>query len=261
MAVGKNRKLGKKGRKKKTIDPFLKKDWYTIQAPNIFPNRDVGQTLCTRTQGTKIASEQLKGRIFEVNLADLNSSENDAYRKIKLRCEDVQGDRLLTNFHGMDFTRDKACSLIKKWQSLIEARADVKTTDGYTLRMFSIAFTAKRPNQIKKTWYAGKGQIRQIRKKMVDIMTAEASKCDLKELVAKFIPETIGKDIERECAGIFPLQNCFVRKVKVLKQPKFDLVKLMELHGESERGDVGAAVDRVDPAVQEETIAGSGGRY
>mmetsp|Transcript_1220 Transcript_1220/g.1434 ORF Transcript_1220/g.1434 Transcript_1220/m.1434 type:complete len:230 (-) Transcript_1220:600-1289(-) len=197
MAVGKNRKLGKKGRKVRRVDPFTKKEWYIIQAPNMFPKRDVGQTLVTRTQGTKIASEALKGRIFEISLADLNAtdkpSENDSYRKIRLKCEDVQGNRLLTNFHGMDLTRDKQCSLIKKWQSLIEARADVKTTDGYTLRMFCIAFTQKRPNQIKKTWYAQAGQIRQIRKKMVDIMTAEASKCDLKDLVAKFIPETIGK--------------------------------------------------------------------
>lgn len=265
MAVGKNRKLGKKGAKKRRVDPFLKKDWYIIQAPNMFVRRDVGQTLCTRTQGTKIASESLKGRIFEINLADLNSidkpSENDAYRKVKLKCEDVQGNKLLTNFYGMDLTRDKQCSLIKKWQSLIEARADVKTTDGYTLRMFSIAFTQKRPNQIKKTWYAQAGQIRQIRKKMVDIMTAEASKCDLKELVAKFIPETIGKDIEKECAGIFPLQNCYIRKVKVLQQPKFDILRFMELHGEGGRGDVGAKVDRVDPTVEETTVAGSGGRY
>lgn len=265
MAVGKNRKLGKKARQKRRIDPFLKKDWYIIQAPNMFVKRDIGQTLCTRTQGTKIASEALKGRVFEVNLADLNSvdkpSENDAYRKIKLKCEDVQGNRLLTNFHGMDLTRDKGCSLIKKWQSLIEARADVKTTDGYTLRMFCIAFTKKRDNQIKKTYYAQSGQIRQIRKKMVDIMTAEATKCDLKELVAKFIPETIGKDIEKDCAGIFPLQNCYVRKVKVLKTPKFDLVKLMELHGEGGRGDTGAKVDRVNPAVEEDKVAGAGGRY
>lgn len=261
MAVGKNRKLGKKGRKKKAVDPFTKKDWYIIQAPNMFIKRDIGQTLCTRTQGTKIASESLKGRVFEVNLGDLNENESDAYRKIRLRCEDVQGDKLLTTFHGMDLTRDKACSLIKKWQSLIEARVDVKTTDGYTLRMFCIAFTQKRPNQIKKTWYAQAGQIRQIRKKMVDIMTNEATKCDLKELVAKFVPETISKDIERECAGIYPLQNCFIRKVKVLKTPKFDLVKLMELHGEDKKGDVGAKVEREKPIVEETTVAGSGGRY
>jgi hypothetical protein len=34
----------------------------------------------------------------------------------------------------------------------------------------------------------------------------EAASCDLKDLVAKFIPEAIGKDIEKACQGIYPLQ-------------------------------------------------------
>jgi small subunit ribosomal protein S3Ae len=42
-------------------------------------------------------------------------------------------------------------------------------------------------------------QIRTIRRKMVEIMAREASSCDLKDLVAKFIPEAIGKDIEKAC--------------------------------------------------------------
>jgi len=46
--------------------------------------------------------------------------------------------------------------------------------------------------QVKRTCYAQSSQIRQIRKKMVEIMTREASSCDLKELVSKFIPESIG---------------------------------------------------------------------
>lgn len=45
---------------------------------------------------------------------------------------------------------------------------------------------------MKKTAYAQSSQIRQIRKKMVEIMSREASSCDLKELVGKFIPEAIG---------------------------------------------------------------------
>ncbi|MCD7453451.1 40S ribosomal protein S3-1 [Datura stramonium] len=252
MAVGKNKRIskGKKGGKKKAADPYAKKDWYDIKAPSVFEIKNVGKTLVTRTQGTKIASEGLKHRVFEVSLADLQKDEDQAFRKIRLRAEDVQGRNVLTNFHGMDFTTDKLRSLVRKWQTLIEAHVDVKTTDSYTLRMFCIAFTKKRPNQQKRTCYAQSSQIRQIRRKMVEIMRNQASTCDLKELVAKFIPESIGREIEKATSSIFPLQNVYIRKVKILKAPKFDLGKLMEVHGDYSE-DVGVKLDR--PA--DETVA------
>jgi len=175
----------------------------------------------------------------------LNKAEELAFRKIKLRVDDIQGRNCLTNFHGMDFTSDRLRSLVKKWQTLIEAHVDVKTTDGYLLRLFAIAFTRRRPNQLKKTTYAQSSQIRQIRKRMFDIMSKEASSCDLKELVQKFIPEAIGREIEKACQGIYPLQNCFIRKVKILKAPRFDIQKLLELHG-GDADELGSKVDRRD---------------
>jgi ribosomal protein S3AE len=36
--------------------------------------------------------------VFEVSLADLQNDEDQAYRKIRLRAEDVQGRNVLTNF-------------------------------------------------------------------------------------------------------------------------------------------------------------------
>ena len=198
---------------------------------------------------------------------------------------------------------------------------DVKTTDGFYLRVFCIGFTKRQPNQIKKTTYAKTSQCRSIRKKMVEIMTREISQIDLKETVNKLwvgrgkiwamtwlgddlylklhlllatftvlcytvaitltwvmgcckyhksgnfhckthifngslwkgmfavnvcstrlfykkkyenlrytifpligcrIPDSIGKDIEKKCQSIYPLHDVFIRKVKVLKKPKFD---------------------------------------
>ena len=61
-------------------------------------------------------------------------------------------------------------------------------------------------------------------------MVNQATSCDLKELVRKFIPESIGKEIEKATSSIYPLQNVFIRKVKILKAPKFDLGKLMEVY-------------------------------
>lgn len=40
-----------------------------------------------------------------------------------------------------------------------------------------------------------------------------------------------GKEIEKACQGIFPLQNTAIRKVKVLRAPKLDITKLMEVRG------------------------------
>ena len=36
------------------------------------------------------------------------------------------------------------------------------------------------------------------------------------------VPDSIGTDIEKACQSIHPLHDVFVRKVKVLKKPKFD---------------------------------------
>lgn len=262
MAVGKNKKLGKKmkaGGKKKAADPFTRKEWYEIRAPSMFNQRNAGVTPVTKTTGTKVASDSLKGRVFTVSLADLQKAEDLDYRKIKLVGEEVQGKALLTNFYGMDMTRDKLCSLIRKWQTLIEAHADVKTLDGYQVRMFAIAFTKRRPNQIRKTSYAQSAQIRTIRKKMVDIMTAQAEKLELKDLVKNFIADGISNEITKQCASTYPLQNVFIRKVKTLKTPRFDLVKLMELHGEGAGEDAGKGLAKAEvPLV--ENVAGSGGR-
>merc|ERR1712060_364097 len=149
-----------------------KKEWYDIKAPSLFSVRNCGKTLLSRTQGTKIASEELKGRVLELNLADLNADEDQSYKKIKLCIEEVQGRNCLTDFHGLTLTRDKLCSLIRKWHTLIEAHADVKTTDGYLVRLFVIAFTQRRQDQVKTNCYAQSAQIRKIRKRMVAIMTA-----------------------------------------------------------------------------------------
>jgi len=257
MAVGKNKRLtkgGKKGTKKKVVDPFSKKEWYDVKAPSMFLVRQIGKTLVTRSQGTRIASDNLKGRVFEVSLADLQNDEV-TFRKFKLIAEEVQGRNVLTNFHGMSLTRDKLCSMVKKWQTLIEGNVDVKTTDGYLLRVFVIGFTKKRNNQVKKTCYAQHAQVKAIRKKMVEIVTREVSSNDMKEVVNKLIPDSIGKDIEKTCQGIYPLHDVLIHKVKVLKKPKFDVGKLMELHGEggptttgtkTVAAEGGEKVDRVD---------------
>jgi len=273
MAVGKNKKLSKgkgKGSKKKAQDPFARKEHYTVKVPSMFSNRIAGKTLINKNAGTRIASEELKGRIFEVCLADLQDKDDSmGYRKMRFVCEDVQGLDVLTNFHGMDMTRDKLCSLISKWKTLIEASIDVRTTDGYVVRIFVIAFTkkadSKKNAQVKSkvSNYATSGKVRLIRKKMFEVISEQVEKCDIKELVKKLIsmPETLPAEIEKQCtSSIFPIDHCHIRKVKVLKKPKFDLTKLMELHNAAVGDDAGVVLDKIAAKNTVKALAGAGGR-
>jgi len=247
MAVGKNKKTGKskKGGRKKISDPFAKKEWYDVRAPAIFPTKVIGKTIATKTQGTKIARDTLMGRIFEVSLGDLKpNSEDEAFRKFSLKVEEVNGMNCLTQFSGMTLTTDKLRSLVRKWQTTIEAHLDVRTTDGYALRLFCIAFTKRRMNQSRKTSYAQSSQIRQIRKKMVEIIQKEASTVDLNGLVDKLMTEAIGREIEKHAGAIYPLTNVLIRKVKVLRSPRVDVGKLLEAAGDL--GDTGSKVAKTE---------------
>ncbi|VFV43990.1 40s ribosomal protein s3a-like isoform [Lynx pardinus] len=141
-------KGSKKGAKKKVVDPFSKKGWCDVKVPAMFNIRNIRKTLVTRTQATKIASDDLKGHVFEI------------------------------------------------WN----------------------------------TCYAHHQQIHQIWKKMMEIMTQEVQTNDLKKVVNKLIPDSIGNDIEKICQSIYPLHDVFIRKVKMLTKPNFELGKLMELH-------------------------------
>ncbi|KAJ3048423.1 ribosomal 40S subunit protein S1B [Rhizophlyctis rosea] len=148
-------------------------------------------------------------------MADNNNNQEDFCRKIKLQVQEIEGKNCITNLYDMDFTSDKLRSLVKSW---IEAFVDAKSTGGYLLRLFTIAFTQRRKNQLHKSTLPTNAQIGAIRKKMFDIMNREAATCDLKEL-----------EIEKACQAVY--LYVAVRKRKIVETLKFDLGKLLELHG------------------------------
>lgn len=179
----------------------------------MFNIHNTGKTLVTGTQGKKFP---LKVSRVEFLMWDLWDLQNDdvAFHEFKLITEGVQGKNCLTNFHGMYLTRDKMCVMVEKWQTMIEGHVGVKTTDGYLLHLFCVGFTKKCNNQIHKTSRAQHEQVRQIRKTTVEITTREVQTNDLKEVVNKLIPDSIGKkNIEKVCQSIYPLHDVFVQKV------------------------------------------------
>ena len=67
--------------------------------------------------------------------------------------------------------------------------------------------------------------------------------CDDDPLVAQGVHGPAGKDIEKACQGIYPLQSTYIRKVKILRAPRFDIQRLMEVHGDYTE-ETGSKLDR-----------------
>lgn len=191
MAFGKSKKnfnKGKKGTKKRVGDRFLKKEWWTVKAPGMFKERIFTRTPINVTQGKVLASECIKGRVFEANHADLNKDIKDkSHQKFKFIVEDAEPatKECITNFYGLETTRHFNCNIIRKWHSLIECFTDVKTKDGFLLRLFTIAFTKRQKKQLRATCYAQRSQVKQIRKIMQAEITKEVRKSTLKEVTIK----------------------------------------------------------------------------
>lgn len=149
----------------------------------------------------------------------------------------------MTDFHGMSITRDRMCHLIKKKHTLVEAQADCKTADGYVVRLFVIAFTKRvQETQVKQFCYAQTAQIRKIRKKMVQVLQTEVAKGNLNDLVKGLVVEKFESEMKKATTRIFPLEPLCIHKAKIIKKPKMDIVKLMEIHDKSGADD-GVAVD------------------
>ncbi|CAD8162089.1 unnamed protein product [Paramecium octaurelia] len=236
MTQGKNKKLGKKKGQKKTIDPLARKEWFELTAPVPFAAGGFGYTCINKSAGTVVATEAIKGRVVEASLADLQGqSDQMAWRKVKLIIDDVEGTRCRTSFYGLDSTKDKIFGMIKKRQTLIETQVEARSQDGYILRIFVIAFTKSIKNQQRKTTYAQRSQIKDIRKKIVEIVLKEVSKKSITQLLGFFNQESLAKEIGKATRTIFPLQNITLRKVKLVKRPKVDAQKLREFYDDSNR--------------------------
>jgi len=255
MAVGKNKRLskgGKKGSKKKVIEPFLRKEWYDVVAPANFKTRQFAKTICNKTQGLKIAADNLKGRVYEANLADLRDDKKSAalsnYR-VKFAVQEVKTRNLLTQFHGMEMTNDKLRSLLSKWCTQIEAVVEAKTADGYTVRVFFIAFTKKQQGQLSKNCYAKQHLVKWVRARMTSMVQKRFARLSINQAVTEMTTDNLVRGLMIRCNPILPLRELKIRKVKVVRTPALDAKSLLEAHG----GEAGIPETKEDqPRIVEE---------
>jgi len=237
--MGKSKQQRKAGGRKKKADAFEKKEWFKLKLPKINGIKApyYGWTPANKTAQGVLVESRLKDRVVTIRCGDLEETpkaDGDELKtaiNLKFRIADTKDQECYLDFHGMELTRDKTCSLLKKWVTLVEARTDIKTTDGFVFRVFALALTRKQNGQCKKTAYAKTSQVKRIRQKMIDIMINELGNRSTRDFVGRLIVDKCGEHFKKELTFIFPVEDPVIRKVKLIKRPgQENLRRITDLH-------------------------------
>lgn len=230
MAKGKNQKMSKRGNAQKKMEkhPFIKKKWYKVLSPPSIGNSVmVGYTPANKTIGTKLSKDHLMNRVCEVSYSDIKENTQFPWKKIKMQIEEVKSGNCYSSFYGIDMVREKLYTFLRKRMSLIDCFVDVKTQDGYILRVFITTFTARKNGQVKNNTYAKTSQIKAIRKIFSKLLSKGAQVSNISDYTANILNNTSAEKLQAKGTVIFPLGHVLIRKVKVLKKCKIDINKLV----------------------------------
>merc|ERR1712232_859326 len=108
--------------------------------------------------------------------------------------------------------------------------------------------------QVRIFSYAQAAQIKKIRKKISALLTANIGAGSLKDLVQTLISDKLESDIKSACQSIYPLEPVHIYKVKLVRKPKVDFTKLMEIHDTADAHD-GVQLEETDEATNLLTAA------
>ncbi|QLC50430.1 30S ribosomal protein S3ae [Methanolobus zinderi] len=185
------------------LDKWKTKTWYNVETPEFISRTNIGVSPAEDP-------EQLIGRVVETTVGEIANDFTKHNTKLKLEISDVNGDVANTRFIGHEITTDYLRSIVKRQTSRIDNNLDVKTKDGYLIRVKPICFTVKR---------ARTSQIKGIREVMDKIVTERAAELNFEQFIEEAIMGKLSANIYRNAKTIYPLRRVEIRKTEVLALP------------------------------------------
>ncbi|MCD6503450.1 MAG: 30S ribosomal protein S3ae [Thermoplasmata archaeon] len=192
------RKLAKSAR-----DKWRAKEWYKIIAPDYFNRVVLGET--PADDPSKVI-----GRVAEVTVADIGGPIRRSYIKLYFKVYRVHGLEAHSRFIGHEMTQESVQKMVKRKRSRIDGVFDVRTKDGYLVRVKPIIITMARVNTSRKD------KIRKIAKEVVEEI---ASQTRFEDFVHMLIDGRLAEEIKKRAKVVYPIRECEIRKSEVLLEP------------------------------------------
>lgn len=183
-----------------TIKKIKGKEWFTIIAPKIFDEKEIGTTLASEPKN-------LVGKRIIIGLIELTNDLSKYYMKIRFKIDRVEGNRAMTRFDGLECLRDYLSRMVVRRVRRIDFIQDSMTKDGVKIRVKGLAVASRKiKSSIEKT----------VRNKIKEIVKNETENSTLDEFIKKVISNELKSKILLEIRKIYPTRNFEFGKIEVL---------------------------------------------
>ena len=195
------KKASTKTASRKVKDRWKAKEWYKIYAPRMFNQAQLGET-------PSADATNLIGRTTEATVHDINGDFSKMHVKLKFKVQDVNGFDAHTVFIGQDLTSDYIRRLTRRKRTKTDHVIDVRTKDGYLIRVKPMSITEKRIQSSQET---------ALRTMMDEEMRKMGEEKTISEIVKAIIDGEMAHRLGTVCKVIVPIKRVEIRKTEVLE--------------------------------------------
>ena len=188
---------------RKVKDKWKAKNWYQIQAPSLFDNVPISETLSDKP-------DSLIGRVTQISMQDLTNDFRKSHIKLFFKINKVEESTASTYFKGHTLTSDYLRRMIRRRKSRVDGVYDVETKDGAYLRVKPFAITEKRIQNSQK---------KLIRSVMKETIVNNGKTKTLNELLKEILEGRTGSEIYKNCKKFYPVKRVEIHKTEISRLP------------------------------------------
>jgi len=189
----------KKRKSSKKVDKWKLKKWYTVVAPDIFDKKEIGEIISSDPSN-------LENRLVPVPATDLigRSKPEWDYSTFNFRVESVKDNTVYTKMVGLEVAFSYLRALSKRRRTVMHDVIDVKTKDGYDVRLKLMVVTLKKVSSVVE---------KNLRKELINKVLELAKTKTYQELIRDIIDGRFTATIFKHVNRINPIQHLVIKKL------------------------------------------------
>jgi small subunit ribosomal protein S3Ae len=192
--------MAKVKKKDKDASKWKKKKWYSILAPDIFNNKELGQT-------TVFEKAKVLGKSLKVNLMTLTGEVRNQNVNIRFKVHDIKEDKANTEITGYILSPSFIKRVVRRRQSRIDGAYKLKTKDNKEIVIKPLFITKN---------LTSRSESAAIQELALDILTKLSRNTVYNDFVKSIIFYRLQLDLRRRLSKIHPLKTCEIKKMELI---------------------------------------------